>query len=382
MQFFFWTCLGLILYTYLIYPFLVNLLAALFQRETQVTEIDFPLVSMVIPAYNEEEVLEDKINNCLAIDYPGDQIEFLFGSDGSSDETNRILQSLDHPRIRPFLFPTREGKSSVLNKLIPEVEGSIVILSDANSIYQPEAVKRLVSYFADPSIGGVCGRLDLVNISGNPGGKGEGLYWRFENSIKRAESTLHSVISANGAIFAVRKDLYDPLPTKYILNDDFIITLQILRKHKKVIYDPLAVATESTAPNMEGEFTRKIRISSLNFNAIPNILPLLHPKYGFTALSLFSHKILRWMVPFLGLGMLVSNFFLLTLGGIYPLLLAGQGLVYLGAGFGYLGDRFFGRSGPFIPFYYLAMINLALVLGLGRSVTRSQEQAWKRVPRK
>jgi len=382
MAFLFWTCLGFILYTYLIYPFLVNLLAALFQRKTQVAESDFPLVSMVVPAYNEEEVLEDKIDNCLAIDYPGEQIEFLFGSDGSSDGTNRILQSLDHPRIRPFLFPNREGKSSVLNKLIPEVEGSIVILSDANSIYHPGAVKRLVSYFGDPSIGGVCGRLDLVNISGKPGGEGEGLYWRFENSIKKAECTLHSLISANGAIFAVRKDLFDPLPTKHILNDDFEITLQILHKHKRVIYDPLAVATESTAPDMEGEFTRKIRISSLNFNAIPSILPLLHPQYGFTALFLFSHKILRWMVPFFGLGILVSNFFLLNQGGIYPWLLAGQGLVYAGAGFGYLGDRFFGRSGPFIPFYYLAMINLALVIGLWRSVTRSQEQAWKRVPRK
>ena len=380
MKIIFWTCLGLTLYTYLIYPFLVNLLAALFQRKTLVTEIDFPPVSMVIPAYNEEAVLEEKINNCLAIDYPGEQIEFLFGSDGSSDRTNKILQSLDHPRIRPLLFLTREGKSSVLNKLVPEVEGSIVIFSDANSIYQPEAVKRLVSYFVDPSVGGVCGRLDLVNTSGKPGGKGEGLYWRFENSIKKAEGTLYSVISANGAIFAVRKELLDPLPTKYILNDDFMITLQILRKHKRVIYDPFAVATESTAPDMEGEFTRKIRISSLNFNAIPSILPLLHPRYGFTALSLFSHKILRWIVPFLGFGMLVSNFFLLNQGGIYPWLLAGQGLVYVGALAGYLGDKLFENSGPFIPFYYLAMINLALVLGLWKSVTRSQEQAWKRVP--
>jgi len=221
MAFLFWTCLGLILYTYLIYPFLVNLLAALFQRKTPVVEIDFPPVSMVIPAYNEEEVLEEKINNCLAIDYPEEQIKFLFGSDGSSDGTNRILQSIDNPQIRPFLFSDREGKSSVLNKLVPEVEGSIVILSDANSIYHPESIKRLVSYFADPSIGGVCGRLDLVNISGNPGGKGEGLYWRFENSIKKAESSLHSVISSNGAIFAIRKDLFDPLPTKYIQNDAF-----------------------------------------------------------------------------------------------------------------------------------------------------------------
>ncbi len=382
MTFLFWTCLGLILYTYLIYPFLIITLARLFPCKSKINQNDFPRVAMVISAYNEEEVLEEKIENCLLIDYPQDRISFVFGSDGSTDRTNEIISSIDHPWIQYKIFPEREGKSSVINKLVEEVNEEIILFSDANSIYKPNSVKLLTRHFSDPVVGGVCGKLNLLKPNSTLGGEGEGLYWRFENKIKEAEGSLQSVISANGAIFATRKALFQPLSIQIPINDDLMITLQILRQHQRVVYEPEAIAEETTSPDMGNEFIRKIRISSLNFNAVPSMLALLHPKYGFTALAIFSHKLLRWLVPFLGLGMLVGNFLLLKQGGIYPLLLVGQGLVYLGAGLGYLGDRFFGRSGPFIPFYYLAMINLALVMGLWRSVTRSQEQAWKRVPRK
>ena len=235
-------------------------------------------------------------------------------------------------------------------------------------------------HFSDPEVGGVCGKLTLHNPSGTPGGEGEGLYWRFENMIKMAEGTLNSVISANGAIMAVRNHLLEPIPTHSTLNDDFEITLQIISKSSRVLYEPEAVAEEQTSPDMEGEFIRKIRISSLNFNALPGMLPLLHPKHGFTALAIFSHKLVRWMVPLLGLGMLISNLPLLSQGGIYPYLLVGQGLVYLCALLGFLGDHFYNSAGPFLPFYYLAMINTAIVIGLWRSLTGTQKQAWERTP--
>lgn len=380
MAFLFWTCLGLIFYTYLIYPFLIIILARIFPRKSKINQNEFPQVAMVISAYNEETVLEEKIKNCLAIDYPQNRISFVFGSDGSTDRTNEIISSVDHPRIQCKIFPEREGKSSVLNKLVEEINEEILLFSDANSIYEPDSVKLLTRHFSDPNVGGVCGKLNLLNPSGKPGGEGEGLYWRFENSIKKAEGLINSVISANGAIFAVRKEYFRPLPVSLSLNDDYMTTLDILREHQRVIYEPNAVATEYTAPDMEGEFARKIRISSLNYNAVPSMLPLLHPRYGFTALAIFSHKLLRWLVPFLGFGMLLTNIFLFNRGGIYPIILAGQGLVYAGALLGYLGDRLFDRSGPFIPFYYLAMVNIALVLGLWRSLTKTQEQTWERVP--
>lgn len=379
MNLLFWICLGLITYSYFIYPGLVSLAAVLFHRRSKREENHLPMISMVIPAHNEEAVLVEKIQNCLDLDYPAERIEFLFGSDGSDDGTNHILRSQAYPRIRSFIYPQRRGKSAVLNALVPEAVGDIVVFSDANSMYEVDAVRRLVPHFSDPSIGGVCGKLILSNPSGSPGGDGEGLYWRFENMIKEAEGSLHSLISANGAIFAIRKDLYKTLPTKTSVNDDFMITLQILSQGRRVVYEPEAVATERTSPDMESEFVRKIRISSLNFNGLPEMLQRMREMEIFPALALFSHKLLRWLVPFLGLGLLISNICLLGQGAFYSAFLVFQGIVYLGALLGFVGDRLFNRSGPFVPFYYLAMVNIAIIVGLWRSLTGSQLKTWDRV---
>ena len=187
MEIIFWICLGLIAYTYLIYPFLVIILARIIPSKSSINQSELPFVTMAISAYNEEDVLEEKIKNCLKIDYPQERIRFLFGSDGSTDATNQILSKQHHPQIQSKLFPQREGKSSVLNKLVPEINEEIILFSDANSMYKPDAVRLLMRHFSDPKVGGVCGKLKLHNPSGTPGGEGEGLYWRFENMIKKAE---------------------------------------------------------------------------------------------------------------------------------------------------------------------------------------------------
>lgn len=376
----FWICLGLIAYTYLLYPISIFVLSRMVSPRPEPEENTFPKVAMIIAAYNEEEVLEKKIANCLSLKYPRDRIRFLFGSDGSTDLTNQILSTQDHPQIQSTLFPEREGKSSVLNKLVAQVDEEIVLFSDANTLIQPGSLSFLTRHFADPGLGGVCGELRLVNSEGNPGGKGEGLYWRYETMIKRAEGILKSVISSNGAIFAVRRKLIEPLPVTEIVNDDFSITLSILKKNYRVVYEPRAEALEYASPSMEGEFKRKIRISTLNFNALPEILPLLNPRYGFIALSILSHKIIRWLVPLLGFGLLLSNILLFDSGGFYKFTLLGQGIIYFGALLGFLGDRLFKDSGPFIPFYYLAMINVAIVIGFFQSFTGSQKGTWERVP--
>ena len=379
MQIVFWLCLFLIAYTYLIYPLLVIALARLLPARQIQPPGNLPTVTMVVPAYNEEDILDRKLDNCLALDYPAEQLDFLFGSDGSSDATNQILSGRESPRLRGVHFPQREGKTRVLNKLLPRAAGEILLLSDANSLYNQDAVRQLVRHFWDPDVGGVCGKLRLIS-SRDPGGEGEGLYWRFENLIKEAEGRLGTVISANGAIFAVRRELISPLPTTAALNDDFQFTLQILGAGRRVLYEPEAVAVELSSPDMKSEFRRKVRISSLNFNGMPSLLPLLNPLRGFSALALFSHKLLRWLVPFLGAGLLAANLGLLSRGGVYPALLIGQGGIYLGALLGFLGDVLFGRAGPLLPFYYLAMINLALVIGFWKSLTASQQPTWDRAP--
>ncbi len=380
MTFIFWFCLGLIAFSYLIYPGLIMVLAIIFPRSTKSDPGEYPEIAMVISAYNEETVLDKKIENCLAIDYPDDKINFVFGSDGSIDRTNEILASASH-RIQSRIYPEREGKIRVLNKLIPDIKEELLLFSDANTLYQPESVKLLVRHFSDPIVGGVCGKLNLVKPSQTPGRTGEGLYWRYENLIKQAEGKINSVISANGAIFAIRRDLFESLPEDKIVNDDFSNTLSILRQNKRVIFEPCAIAEENTSPDMMSEFNRRIRIAALNFNALPELLPFLHPKYGFTALAIFSHKIVRWLVPFLGVGMLISNILLVGQRGIYIIFLTGQGLVYLAALLGFLGDKIFNKSGLFLPLYYLVLMNIAQVIGFWRSLTKTQKQAWERVSR-
>lgn len=379
MIYFFWISLGLIVYTYFVYPILVIQISRFFPKRTSDARAEYPYVTMVVPAYNEAEVLAEKIVNCQALAYPADRIQFLFGSDGSSDSTNQILEAIAHPQFQVRIFPDREGKSAVLNKLVAEAGDGILLFSDANSIYHPDAVQKLVSHFVDPNVGGVCGKLCLINPGGEPGGEGEGLYWRYENWIKEAEGRIRSVISANGSIFAIRRELYEHLPAARPLNDDLWLTLKLLKKGAVVKFEPQAVAEEMTSPCMGGEFTRKIRIASLNFNGLPEMVALFHPRYGFTALALFSHKLIRWLVPFLALGVLVSNLALLGKGELYTTALIGQLVIYLSALLGYLGDRWWDRSGPFLPFYYLAMINLALMIGFWRSLTGNQARAWERV---
>jgi cellulose synthase/poly-beta-1,6-N-acetylglucosamine synthase-like glycosyltransferase len=373
--------LGLIAYTYLIYPALViaweKLTADLGEPEVKT----YPSVSMVISAWNEEEVLEEKIQNCLALEYPAQKVEFLIGSDASTDRTNEILKSLADERFRIRIFSQRRGKSAVLNRLVPQAEGELIVFSDANSQYQPDALKKITRWFTNPAVGGVCGRLKLINATGEPGGEGEGLYWRFEDQIKQAEGSLHSVISANGAILAIRKELYRELPEDRAVNDDLILTAAVVKAGKRMIYEPEAVAVENTSPDMGHEFSRKIRVSVSNFNSLPEAAGMLHPRSLFSSWAFFSHKILRWMVPLFGLGMLLSNFLLLQEGGMYPYLFGGQMIVYLGALLGFLGDLLWGSSGPFIPFYYLAMINLAIVIGAWRTIFGEQQGAWDRIPR-
>ena len=375
----FWVCVGLILYTYLLYPFLVLVWARLFPRRTRSDETYLPFVSMVVAAYNEERVIEQKIENCLAIEYPADRIEFLFGSDGSSDRTNEILSACGDTRVRPFLYQGREGKPGVLNKTVPQARGDILVFSDANTMYQPDAVRKLMRHFVDPTAGGVCGQLRLVNPNDSVGGRGEGLYWRYENVLKMAEGTIYTVIGANGAIYAIRRSLFRPLPTRAVVVDDFLIPLRVLEQGQRVLYDPQAIATENTAPDMRGEFTRKVRIAAANFNAIPHILGLLNPVRGFVALALWSHKIVRWSVPFLAIGALATNLLVLKSGWTYVVTLGLQLLVYVAAILGYLGDRLFGHPGLFMPFYYLVTMNLAMFLGFWRCLARTQEIAWERV---
>ncbi|MGQ9560468.1 MAG: glycosyltransferase family 2 protein [Candidatus Oleimicrobiaceae bacterium] len=376
----FWLSLGMILYTYVGY-YLVLLMWARLRPRQRRTEAGFlPTVSMVIAAYNEEKVLREKLENCRRLDYPAERIEFLFGSDGSTDATVDLIGSCGIPTVRLLAFPHREGKARVLNKIIPEAKGEILIFSDANTIYQPDAVRRMVAHFADPTVGGVCGYLRLVSPDRRASSQGEAVYWDYENRLKRLEGTIKTVFGATGGIYAIRRELFVPLPTNKTVNDDFLVPLRVVERGYDVVYEGRAVATEYTSPRVKGEFLRKVRIGAANFNVLPDIRGLLSPRRGYIAFGLWSHKLIRWLVPFLLIFLLVANIcargtsfldgFLIVQGFFYCLVVLGWMLSLLGV-----------RLGVVTYAYYFVVIHMGLLVGFFKFLVGRQPAAWTRVER-
>ena len=362
------------------YPILLFLIANLFSNKREVDTKYCPKITMLVAAYNEESNILKKIENFTHINYPKNKMELIIGSDGSNDKTNEIITDNASEQIRPILYSNRRGKAAVLNDIVQKAQGDILIFSDANTIYDKHAINKLVCYFSDKNIGGVCGRLVLLNPNSNLGGKGEQLYWNYENFLKRYEGKFKTVLGANGAIYALRKDLYQRLPEDKVIMDDFILPLKAVEQGYDVIYDAKAFAEETTSPDVKGEFQRKVRIGAANYNAIKEIKKLLNPRRGFVAFGLWSHKILRWFIPFLLIIFFVTNLFLLS-HIHYIVFMCLQILFYLIALLGYfLNNSKYSLRILFYPFYFCT-INLALAIGFYKFLTQSQKPAWKRVER-
>lgn len=376
----FWLSLSLIAYTYVLYP-LVAVGLALVRRRTRPSasrvETDWPPVAVLIAVYNEEAVIGRKLENCLALDYPPDRVTFLFGSDGSSDATERLIGACPDPRVRLNAYP-RQGKAATLNQLALATTAPILVFSDANSMFEPAAVRWLVQPFQEADVGGVCGRLQLHA----PGAQvsGEARYWQYENLLKQAEGELGVLASANGAIYAIRRALYQPLPTHKRVADDLIVAGRVLLQGYRMVFQPQAVAHEETAATNRLDLRRKIRVAEISFNAALEISDLLWPGRGLAALMLWSHKVLRWSVPGLLIVVLAAN---LTLADqpFYQLALAAQLGGYVAA---LLGAWLEWRGRPWrwlTLFYYFAGANLALLIGLGRALTQRGGATWERVGR-
>jgi biofilm PGA synthesis N-glycosyltransferase PgaC len=377
----FWVSVGFIFYTYIGYYVVLKILSKVKKAARILDASEKPSVSMLIAAYNEEGMIREKLGNCLSLDYPADRIEFLVGSDGSTDRTAAIVRETNDPRIRLFDFDRREGKLSVINKIVPEVRGDVLVFSDANTMYSPDAVRRMTAHFADPQVGGVCGNLKLINPNENIGGKGETAYWRYENALKALEGSIRTVFGATGGIYAIRRSLFEPLRVvRTSVSDDFLIPLKVVEKGYDIVYEAAAVASETTSVRMRDEFWRKTRVGSADYHSISQIRKLLNPFRGFVAFGLWSHKVIRWMVPFFLILLLVSNALLLdrTLYLVFGVL---QGLFYILGGLGWLISRLGGKSGPLAFIYYFIITNSALLVGFFRHVTGTQKPTWTRFER-
>lgn len=370
----------LIFYTYVGYPLLLLGIAAFASKKRRKDNNHVPSVSMLIAAYNEDAVIEEKLRNCLALDYVSDKLEIIIGSDGSQDRTNEIVQKYTGNRIRLVPFSMRRGKAAILNNLAQLAQGHVLVFSDANTMYRPDAIARLVPHFADARVGGVCGRLILLNQNGNDEAEGERLYWNYENRLKYLEGRIKTVFGANGAIYAIRRELFQSLPCDKAVMDDFLIPLSVVQRGYDIVYDKDAVGWEFTAPDLQAEFRRKVRIGAANFHGIREILPLLSPFKGFVAFGLWSHKIIRWLVPFLLIAAFVANLWLWGTT-LYETLLVVQILFYGLALIAYVLDRF-NIHVPWLiyPCYFVAT-NLALLVGFCKFILRAQDPAWARVKR-
>jgi cellulose synthase/poly-beta-1,6-N-acetylglucosamine synthase-like glycosyltransferase len=373
----FWTAFGLTAYTHVLYPLLMALWAPKKQAASSSTT-DWPPVTLVIPAYNEQSVLEAKLQNALALDYPRDRLEIIVASDGSSDGTLEIARRFEGSGVQLFPFTERRGKASVVNDAVRAATGEVICLCDANVMFHPDALTRLVSRLADPNVGAASGNVRLASHESNFGA-GESLYYRIDRAIQVGESHLGSMLGVDGGMYVLRKSLFRPLPPDTIL-DDFVTTIHVIQQGRRVAYEPAAIADENGTPSARQEFNRRVRISagavqSLKRRQWP---PLSRPVELW---QYVSHKLLRWAGPAVLFVLFVANLCLWNSGTFYQLALLAQFAVGLLAVIAWRSVKF--RETPWggIPFYFV-MSHVAMALGTVLGIFNRQRVTWNKTPRK
>lgn len=384
----FWCAAGLAIYTYFGYPLLLFVSTTivqgardcrfLFRRKTRrtatVTDEELPFVSLVIPAHNEEAAIAEKIENSLALDYPRERLEIIVASDGSDDRTNEIVESFAGRGVVLAAYEQRRGKPSVINDSVERTKGDIIVLSDATTIIEQDAIRSIARHFDDPNVGAVNGELRFV--APGEGYRGEGLYWRYEVMIKFMENRLGVVLGSSGALCAVRKSVYRPIPADCIC-DDFLITLNVMIDRYRAVYDPEAQSVEKTAASEDLESKRRERISAGNFQALAWTTRLLNPMRGWVALCYLSHKVFKWITWVFMLAALVANIPLVS-ERLYLVIMLFQAGFYVSALIARLPFRVPVVSGVGRITHYFIAMHVALLRGLIRYLRGTQAVAWKR----
>src|SRR5712692_10269343 len=378
----FWAAVLAVLHTYLFYPLLLILLDGFEQargawryisgseRRRPPAQLGLPHVSVLIAAYDEAACIGQRIENLLAQDYPADHLEILDGSDA-------IVQHYAARGVK-LSRGERAGKAGVLARLIGMAKGEVLVLTDANTEFEKDAIRCLVQPLRDPAVGLVCGRLRLRSPFGAP--IVESAYWKLESLLKMYGSSRGCVMGANGGIYAVRKHLFPPLPAGTVV-DDFVAALRVLQSGYEVRYEPEAVGHEETAPGHADEYRRRVRIAAGGFRALSQFRDLLAPRHGFTAFALWSHKVLRWLVPQALLVALVTNALLAPRSALYALFLLGQCGVYSLAALGLLGTSPRHLRKLTDPAAHFVEMNAALLVGFLRFSRGTQGQTWTRTER-
>jgi cellulose synthase/poly-beta-1,6-N-acetylglucosamine synthase-like glycosyltransferase len=377
----FWFSAAVVVYAYIGYPVVMWLLSSLMPSRSKEDGKPFlPKVSLLISAYNEEAVIEGKILNSLSAHYPADLLEIMIISDGSDDMTNEIVRKYEKRGVLLKYFQGRRGKTACLNSAVTLAQGDIIVFSDANSMYDEDAIKNLVSNFADDRIGFVTGYTRYVEKDADQVAPSIGIYAKIEKLTKAWESKLSSCVGADGAIFAIRRHLYRPLSDVDI--NDFVIPLNIIKQGLKGVLEEKAYCVEKTAGNSKGEFRRQTRITNRTLRAIYNNASLLNPlRYGFFSFELFSHKISKFLTPFFLLSLACCSVVLMNSGTTYRLISMVQAVCYLFALLGYSGKGLKILSGLDSLCYTFVAMNAAILAGWVQFVRGRTYTTWSPVKR-
>ena len=376
-------CMIIISYIYCIYPVMLKLLSSLKSEVSKASgEIHYkPMISLIIPAHNELAVIQQKLDNSLSIDYPPELLEIIVASDGSDDGTNQIVEQYVPRNVALRAFSPRAGKISVLNRAIPEARGEIVVLCDANVMFDPDAISRMVAHFADPKVGAVSGDV-RIRSEDAPFGEGESLYYKYERFIQMQESALGSTVTVDGGMYAIRKDLFRTLPADTIL-DDFVIGMNVALAGHRVVYDPSVLASENATMDVRQEFRRKARIVAGAFRELLRGHGVPSPRHGQLFWSYVSHKLLRWLVPWFLLVIFCCSLVLLRRDAFSVtamVLLIPQVVFYACALLGATRPNARWPAIIGIPFYF-CMVNSAAWFGALRGVLGVEQVTWKKAAR-
>ena len=322
----------MIVYPIVIYPVILRGICGFFKQDSrQESETFLPIVSIVVIVRNGEKVIAEKIKNSLALDYPGDRLEVIVASDGSEDKTVEIAESLKTDQVKIVAADEHVGKISMMNRAVPEASGEILVFSDVSAMLPGNTVRVLVSWFQDSAVGGVCGRKILVKQE-DDFGKVQASYGSYEDSIRSCESRIAGVASNEGFLYAMRRELFEPLPES--VSDDLYNAMVIMKQKRRVLFDPdLTARIPVRAKNRGQELARRRRIVCQSLTGLWRMRALFNPlEYGFYSWILFSHKVLRRTVPIFMIAVLVSNLYLIDTHFIFALTFYGQVFAYLAAG--------------------------------------------------
>jgi cellulose synthase/poly-beta-1,6-N-acetylglucosamine synthase-like glycosyltransferase len=373
-EIFFWVSVLGIGFAYSGYGALLWALSKFRARGSMKDKSSLPSVTFIIAAHNEERSIEGKLRNVLGLDYPRDKLEVIVGSDASSDGTDQIVRRWANEGVQLLRMEDRAGKTAVQNACSEKARGEILVFTDATTVLERESLRELVANFADPEVGCVGARLIYQNAGKSQVGKGGVEYWGYETQIKVWESRLNSLIGVSGCYYAVRADIYEPIPPNLI--SDFVVALDTVKKGYRVRFEPLALCYEETLADATEEIAMRIRVAIRTYCALWARRTLLNPfRYGFFSFQLLAHKVLRYLVAPLALVALLSNMLLID-SSLYLSFFVAQLAFYAAAAVGFFEYKTKGKLGLMSRPYYLIVVNYAAMVAFARFLQGQTVVIW------